>query len=1614
MNALKKCMSKWTATKPVARCVALLLVVAMTILPSMAGILSMVPTPPSYTGAEGYDVIYDKSDKTETVVTPAGEMTLPYTEYAYTIKINADYLKEQLANRDLSKESVLDILKENLPATVYDMLLDRDPQAVKDMVSDYVKELIKEYLGVDTDATSSIVGAKTARSSETLPDDLAGILPPAGTQITPELLNQLKDLADKFIGEPGEGKPFTKEDVFEIVDVEKVAEKFEIQLPTVEIEDEGGNKVVVADKNAFLDDFLGGKHDEVILENKNNVTLEQIRDEAVDMDKVAELEINYVDLIIALLTDTAGNLVREAVDILARISEITMGSDKIPLYNQGKEMEAGGKFNLSALEQGLLASIPTLDELIALLNAGTVDTLYEMSFRVVMKKDGAPNDFNRYNFAFRIEIEGSKETRATIADYLDRVENYFSYDFEMAPVRGESGDVLGFDNSDRYNDYDANGNPISDGTFHLNIVLPEGLLNVVLKRIDENTLPEEIKAKLGSAAALDFSNEANHPAVIDAIIQNCTVIDLLRILKSKGENLDPELLAKFHLTPERVDKAVSYLDRAVAELDERGLLKYGNFDAIPLAEFYNSSKQLFTCAQVGIDGDLLVLADKLINRADDLPPYIRELLDRLENSDRFNDAADGVLDRIEGVDRLPDAVGDRLPGSADEAWDLVDDKADKLLDYAQRVLDRIARLGTVPDAIKDRLEGTVFSHNIYVNIDLEGIQKVTYKVGEKETVRFQEAGSKLDNTLDPNGAQWGWVEDGDATLNGITLVPDHDVSVTVRRMLTYFYAYEGAEKDVYKFVTYFTQNTLNALEKPTIKAGYSIKWNDSGIDGSKDVTLESIATADTYSKQVTYIIGDDEPKTKPIIFKVNKTIKATLLEYLGDFSKIGYTGLWWINDSGEWEQLTDLDFPTPDNSPLTVKYTYTAITYDKVFVNGERQEGMTYTFDQEILGDIVKELNEKLQEENPGATITWYHGDKCEGDPIEAGDKPTTPDELRLSYKIEEPETEPPVTEPETEPETVPETEPETVPETEPETVPETEPETVPETEPETEPETIDPTVDPYKTPEEAGVVGQSYDTFYVNGDMYFAEDGGAADKLNAINNTIKFWKGQKHDSMALRGWIGFSQEIAKFGYYIDGYYDVTWGDFTQATEAGVLAAGGEYATRFQVTADISDLTVGDHKVGFVLELADGTWVRMHKEITVVISDENEPVTEPPVTEPPVTEPVDTEPPVSEPETTPVDTEPVWDGYYELGIYDANGNYLGIVRIKDGDIILQNPDVIRITGEVEDKNPGFHVVWFMTLSSESARSGSPIRVLEDTRYVGGAKLSVELEEDIPDTVPDTVPDTETEPVPEKGGFPWWIIIIIVLVLIIAALLIYIFLIRRKKDEEETAPTDEEGEEPTEDGEAPLDEEGEESVDELEIRDEVSADMVDELMSNKDAEHFLLANGEKGGAGKMGIINIGQISENYQANDVVDLASLKEKGLVNDNVGRLKVLAAGVLDKPLVIKADAFSVQAIKMITLTGGQAIKLGDVPVQTLEDAPAADATVADAEAPAADEAEPETEAPEVAETVEEPVAEEPAAEAPVEEPAAETAEEPVAEEPVAEEPVSEEPVSEEKPAED
>lgn len=80
-----------------------------------------------------------------------------------------------------------------------------------------------------------------------------------------------------------------------------------------------------------------------------------------------------------------------------------------------------------------------------------------------------------------------------------------------------------------------------------------------------------------------------------------------------------------------------------------------------------------------------------------------------------------------------------------------------------------------------------------------------------------------------------------------------------------------------------------------------------------------------------------------------------------------------------------------------------------------------------------------------------------------------------------------------------------------------------------------------------------------------------------------------------------------------------------------------------------------------------------------------------------------------------------------------------------------------------------------------------------------------------------------------------------------------------------------------------------------------------------------------GQGDQAIINLGVIDMMFEANAVVTLEALKQKELVPRKAGRLKVLAAGILNKPLTIKAEDYSVQAIKMIELTGGTVVILKD-----------------------------------------------------------------------------------------
>ena len=77
--------------------------------------------------------------------------------------------------------------------------------------------------------------------------------------------------------------------------------------------------------------------------------------------------------------------------------------------------------------------------------------------------------------------------------------------------------------------------------------------------------------------------------------------------------------------------------------------------------------------------------------------------------------------------------------------------------------------------------------------------------------------------------------------------------------------------------------------------------------------------------------------------------------------------------------------------------------------------------------------------------------------------------------------------------------------------------------------------------------------------------------------------------------------------------------------------------------------------------------------------------------------------------------------------------------------------------------------------------------------------------------------------------------------------------------------------------------------------------------------------ETDGTGRT-IVNIERISDNFAAGATVDINAMKEKGIIRSDARYVKVLAGGVIDKPLTVIANAFSLSAIKMIALTGGSA----------------------------------------------------------------------------------------------
>ena len=112
---------------------------------------------------------------------------------------------------------------------------------------------------------------------------------------------------------------------------------------------------------------------------------------------------------------------------------------------------------------------------------------------------------------------------------------------------------------------------------------------------------------------------------------------------------------------------------------------------------------------------------------------------------------------------------------------------------------------------------------------------------------------------------------------------------------------------------------------------------------------------------------------------------------------------------------------------------------------------------------------------------------------------------------------------------------------------------------------------------------------------------------------------------------------------------------------------------------------------------------------------------------------------------------------------------------------------------------------------------------------------------------------------------------------------------------------------------------------LSVIEGIDVERAEELITDSLAKDLVKRSREAvytDGDGK-GIINVDTLSAAFAAGDRVDVNILKQKSLIPYDTAYLKVLARGVIDKPLSVYANDFSLAAVKMIALTGGEAVRV-------------------------------------------------------------------------------------------
>ena len=109
---------------------------------------------------------------------------------------------------------------------------------------------------------------------------------------------------------------------------------------------------------------------------------------------------------------------------------------------------------------------------------------------------------------------------------------------------------------------------------------------------------------------------------------------------------------------------------------------------------------------------------------------------------------------------------------------------------------------------------------------------------------------------------------------------------------------------------------------------------------------------------------------------------------------------------------------------------------------------------------------------------------------------------------------------------------------------------------------------------------------------------------------------------------------------------------------------------------------------------------------------------------------------------------------------------------------------------------------------------------------------------------------------------------------------------------------------------------------LEAIEEVSVYEVNKLMTNEEAESRVEASEREVNKTKRGIVNVDTLSMYFDNDELVTVEEVKRRVPGFDKkVTYLKVLARGTLSKRLIVDADDYSIEAEKMILLTGGRVL---------------------------------------------------------------------------------------------